>query len=123
MKTILLTIVTMTTSGLAGADVPTGPDSINGSFERMLAGVPGVTAPSGEARDNETDFQFERSVNAAVRGDMDGLVLGFANMLARVKEKPRALTVRGERDPVEVMVTEALQAQRRTDRLQAALQK
>ena len=121
MKTILFTIVTMTTAGLACADVPTGPDSINGAFERMLTGEPGTTALLGAACGNETDFQFERSVNAAVRGDSDGLAIGFANMLARVEETPRALTVRGERDPVEVMVTEALQAQRRTERLHAAL--
>lgn len=113
MKTLMLAAVMITFSGLACADVPAGPDTVNGSFVRMLKHGPGV-APMSAADGDVTDSQFEQTVNALGRGDTSTLAAGFANLLARADDAPPALASRGERDPVEVMVTSALQAQRLT---------
>ena len=120
MKTILLAAVMITSSGLACADVPAGPDAVNGSFVRMLKHGPGIAVRSVAGGD-VTDFQFEQTVNALGRGDTSSLEAGFANLLARADDAPPALPSRGERDPVAVMVTQALQAQRLTVQRHAAL--
>jgi hypothetical protein len=113
MKTRLLAAVAIFFSGLACADVPAGPDSVNGSFVRMLRHGPGV-APMRAIGGDSTDLQFERWVNAAARGDTTSLEAGFANLLARADDAPTALPAHGVRDLIEVMITQALQAQRLT---------
>lgn len=111
MKTIILAIATLAVPGLACAEVPAGPDSLHGAFVRMLDHQPAPFEANRPAGDDATGFQFERHVNAVARGDASSLELGFAHLLARADDVPPALTVRGERDPVERLVTAALRAQ------------
>lgn len=111
MKTIILAIAALTAPGLACADVPPGPDSLNGAFVRMLDHQPDRLEAIRPAGDDAAGLRFERLVNAVARGDRSSLELGFTHMLARADHVPAALTVRGERDPIERLVTAALQAQ------------
>jgi len=111
MKTIILAIAALTAPGLACAGVPPGPDSLNGAFVRMFDHMPGRFKASPPANDDATGFRFEQFVNSTARGDTSSLELGFAHMLARTNDVPASLAVRGERDPVERLVTAALQAQ------------
>lgn len=111
MKTIILAIAILAVPGLACADVPSGPDSLNGAFLRMFDRTPGRVSTVPSASADATGIQFERFVNSAARGDASSLELGFARMLARAKDVPAPLAVRGERDPVERFVTAALREQ------------
>jgi hypothetical protein len=94
----------------ANADVPPGPDSINGAFVRLMAHEATTLAASATAPD--PDRMFERWVNRVARNEMSSAEASFARMIARTAEKPAPLTARGEPEPVARMIAAALQAQR-----------
>lgn len=119
MKSMLCAFAMLAVTTVAHAEVPTGPDAINGAFTRMVEHESGATMPLGATVGHDGDFVFERWVNAAARGDMSSLEAGFSHMLQRCHEVPHPLAARGERDPLAVMVADALQAQQRTSQLHA----
>lgn len=121
MKTVLLAVVSMTVSGLAIADVPAGPDAINGSFVRMLEFAPGVPGNTSTAVSSVDDFQFDQWVNSIARGDQSSLEAGFAHLLRTPVQCPPARTVHGEPDAVAVMVAELLRNQVETTDRRASL--
>lgn len=93
----------------AYADVPPGPDAINGAFVRLLA-PEAATATTTDALP-DPDRAFEHWVNRVARNEMSSAEAGFAHMLARADEVPRPSLVSGEPDPVAVMIARALAAQ------------
>jgi hypothetical protein len=111
MRTHLVTIAMMMVTGASSAEVYAANDAINGAFGRMLAHEAIPLASARQTVDDASDFQFDRRVNAVVRGEVSSLELGFAHMLERVDDAPAALTVRGEPDAVELMVATALRLQ------------
>lgn len=121
VKTVLLAVMSMSVSGLAVADVPAGPDAINGSFVRMLEFAPGVPGNTSTAVSNADDFQFDQWVNSIARGDQSSLEAGFAHLLRTPEPCPPARAVRGEPDAVAVMVAELLRNQVETTDRRASL--
>jgi hypothetical protein len=79
---------------------------------------------SGEIRWSQsrksTGPHQRKSRNTTASGATSGPEAGFANLFAQADDSPRALPVRGERDPVEAMITHTLLAQRLTATLYAA---
>lgn len=115
-KNVLIAVAMMTMAGAASAEAPAGADEIHGAFGRMLTHGSTAVMPAHGSPEDASDFQFERWVNTAARGDMSSLELGFANMIARADDVPPALTVDGTPDAVAVMVARALQAQAQASR-------
>ena len=81
MKTILLASVMLAFSTVGRADVPDGPDAVNGSFARMLAHGRSV-ALAGEVDRSAGYSEFERIVNAAARGDLSRVEAVLSNSVA-----------------------------------------
>ena len=95
----------------AHADVPRGPDQVNGAFVRMLAQeATSVTAQA--AITGNSNRMFEGWVNRATRNEMSSLEAGFAHMLARCDDAPTRSIVRGNPDPVASVIAETLRSQR-----------
>ena len=116
MRTMLCAFAMLAVTTVVHAEVPTGPDAINGAFTRMFEHESATTMSSGAAVGEASDFLFERWVNATARGEMSSLEAGFVHMLQRCADTPHALVARGEPDPLAVMVAATLQAQQRTNR-------
>jgi hypothetical protein len=112
MKTVICTIAFAAFAVVprADADVPPGPDAINGAFVRMLGNE--ATTPVAVATTPASDRLFERWVNRVARNEMSSVDAGFARMIARTAETPAPLTARGEPEPLARMIAAALQAQR-----------
>lgn len=121
MKTVLLALASMAASGLAVAEVPAGPDPINGSFVRMLEFSPVVPANRPTGVSNASDFQFDHWVNRIARGDQSSLEAGFAHLLRDSESCPPTRMVLGEPDPIAVMVAELLRSQVETTNRRASL--
>lgn len=113
MRSMLCTFAMWSLAALAHAEVPTGPDPVNGAFARMLDHEAVTTMPSGAAAGASDERLFEQWVNAAARGEMSSLEAGFAHMLARCGTVQAAPPVRGEPDPLATMFAEALKEQER----------
>lgn len=111
MKTRIFAVAMLSIAGASHAEVPAGTDAINGAFVRMLQHEQSAAAPLGSAGAAAGDVDFERWVNTAARFEMSGPEAGFAHLLARAEQAPIPMQVRGERDPLEVMINAALQAQ------------
>jgi len=120
MKTEFCTLVMLVISTSAYADIPQGPDAVNGSFERMLAHEPGLPALQQPVADRDDAF-VERWVNAVARNEFPGPEAGFVHMLVRSREEPRLTVVRAEPDPLATMIAASLELQRvRHERLASA---
>lgn len=52
--------------------------------------------------------QFPERPSEPIRGELSSFERGFARMLARAHDAPVALPLRGELDPVDVLVARAL---------------
>jgi hypothetical protein len=111
MKTTLCTLTMLMLTTTAQAEVPDGPDAINGAFGRMLAHPPAELTDAGPVTSVAGDVEFERWVNAAARGEMSSLEAGFAHMLSRRDDVPRSVAAQGEPDAVALMVAEYLRQQ------------
>ena len=120
MKTEFCTLVMLVISTSAYADIPQGPEAVNGSFERMLAHEPGLPALQQPVADRDDAF-VERWVNAVARNEFTGPEAGFVHMLVRSREEPRLTVVRAEPDPLATMIAASLELQRvRHERLASA---
>ena len=120
MKTEFCTLVMLVISTSAYADIPQGPEAVNGSFERMLAHEPGLPALQQPVADRDDAF-VERWVNAVARNEFPGPEAGFVHMLVRSREEPRLTVVRAEPDPLATMIAASLELQRvRHERLASA---
>jgi hypothetical protein len=86
------------------------------SIAIAFSSLASANVPSG----SETPSQVEAWVDTTASGATSGPEAGFANLFAQADDSPRALPVRGERDPVEAMITHTLLAQRLTATLYAA---
>jgi hypothetical protein len=111
MKAVICTIAfaAFAVAPRAYADVPPGPDAINGAFVRMLGSE--ATTAAAVAATPDSDRMFERWVNRVARNEMSSAEAGFARMIARTAEKPAPLVARGEPEPLARMIAAALQAQ------------
>lgn len=111
MRTTLCTLAMLVISASAHAEVPPGPDSINGAFERMLAHKP-VALDSQQPAGGPGEAFVERWVNSAASQEFTSLESGFVHMLVRSREEPRPLVVHGEPDPLATTIAAALLVQR-----------
>jgi hypothetical protein len=111
MKTVICTIAfaAFTVVPRADAEVPPGPDAINGAFVRLMANE--ATPPATAVPAPESERMFERWVNRVARNEMSSVEAGFARMIARTAEKPAPLVARGEPEPLARAIAAALQAQ------------
>lgn len=114
MKTTLCTLTMLMLTATTQAEVPDGPDAINGAFGRMLAQPTAGVTNAGPVTSVANDVGFELWVNAAARGDMSSLEAGFAHMLSRRENAPRPVAAQGEPDAVALMVAEYLRQQRQS---------
>ena len=115
MRKTIYALAMLACATAARAEVPAGTDPIIGVFARMLEHEAFSTLSLNGAAAGENDDYFERWVNAAARNDRNSLEAGFTRMLERCDETPAASIVRGEPDPLAIMVAEALRAQRQAD--------
>lgn len=113
MRTAFCTLAMLMISTSAHAEVPPGPDFINGAVERLLAHEPVALESQQPAGDQDEAF-VEHWVNSAARQEFTSLEAGFVHTLVRSREAPRPLVVRGEPDPLATMIASALVAQRAT---------
>lgn len=112
MRTTLCTLLMFAFAAAAQAEVPPGPDAVNGAFARLLEHEPVTSLAPVASVGDENDSYVEHWVNAIARQEMSSPEAGFVHMLARRDEDPTALLASGEPDPVALMISAALQAQR-----------
>ena len=116
MRTAFCTMAMLAFAATAHAEVPQGPDSIQGAFARMLVHEPAALSPASA---NRAEIFVEHWVNSVARQDMSSPEAGFVRMLERTHDVPRPLVVRGEPDPLATMVASALRVQQAGRRLLA----
>ena len=111
MQTTVLACLLLGATGMAAAEVPEGPDAVNGAFVRLLdhsPAAPAATRASGASAGAEWVTAW---VSAAARGDTDPAAAGFTHMLARCHDAPAPLPLAGETDAVATLVRESLRMQ------------
>lgn len=111
MQTTLLACLLLGVTGVSTAEVPAGPDEVNGAFVRLLDHAP-AALPASRASDARAREEWVAAwVNAAARGDADPAAAGFTHLLARGHDAAAPLPVAGEPDAVATRVRESLRMQ------------